>query len=89
MDGETEFFELIDAWAEKQGKRFVIDEFDEHEMDGTLNGIHAADVWGWLIDPDDRSDRETLKNGDNDDYGCLEWSVSDGEIRLEFNKYTI
>ena len=87
MTGEAEFIDFLRKWAKKQHKRFVIESFDQHEMDDTIDGIRAADVWGWLIDEDENIDEDELQEGHIDEYGCIEWSIQDGEIKLEFRQY--
>ena len=87
MTGESEFIEFLGNWAKAQNKVFVVESFDGDEMDETIDGVRAADVWGWLVPEGTDTRISSLVSNNSDDYGCVEWSIEDGRIALDFRKY--
>lgn len=76
------FFELVQNEAAKLGKVFFLDCEEGH--DGTVNGIEACNLSGWLVPKDKASEFENLwgKGAEDDDwsefFGFVSWKDEDG-----------
>ena len=79
MNPDTKFIDFVEKWAEERGCRFIIEDFDGRESDSLIDGMAVDDVWGWLL-------REGESETD-DNFGCLEWKLVDGQLVLEWKQY--
>lgn len=78
MDPDQKFYNFIQEWARKQGCTLIVDACDGRESEDLIDGMAVDDVWGWLL-----REGETEKTEEN--FGCLEWSVRNGKLHLEWN----
>lgn len=83
-DADQKFDDFLQEWAKRKGCTFVVEAFDGRESDEPIDGMNPDDVWGWLL-PNGTTER-TDDNFD-DNFGCVEWSVENGKLRLSWNKY--
>ena len=93
----VEFFKFLQREAGKFGMVFFADDAEPRET--WVGGMHAEDMFGWLV-PEDRSDEiesERLDSWNNEtrfdrrkgrDFLVVErWSLDeDGELSISFNK---
>lgn len=78
MNPDQKFHAFLMDWAQKQGRRLVIQTCDGRESPDLIDGMAVDDVWGWLL-PEGATDKS------EDDFGCVEWSVQDGHLNLRWN----
>lgn len=78
MNPDQKFFAFIQAWAKKRNCRFEIENFDGRESPELIDGMAVDDVWGWLL-------REGETEMTDDNFGCLKWSVENGELNLTWD----
>jgi hypothetical protein len=91
---EQAFWDFIQEFAKLQNAAFYMDCGEGHDIN--TDQYEGEDYSGWLI-PQDQEEifREYWENGTEDDdrwdefYCFAEWSENEGQIKIEFKKYTI
>lgn len=78
MNPDQKFFDFVQQWAKKRGWTFEIQACDGRESSDLIDGMAVDDVWGWML-PEGTAEKN------NDNFGCLEWSVVNGKLMLQWN----
>lgn len=80
MDSDQKFLRFIENWAKTEEFQFVPQGCDGRESPELIDGMAVDDVWGWLL-----PEWETELNDEH--FGCVEWSVENGELKLQWKTY--
>lgn len=80
MNPDQKFFAFITGWAKDRNCIFIPQACDGRESPDLVEGMAVDDVWGWLLP-------EGVTKKDNEHFGCIEWSVKNGKLQLEWNDY--
>ena len=86
-----EFFEVVQAAADADGKVFFVESGEGHE--GRLDGMELEDLSGWLVDREDVGRFTPLfEDGRDwelsemfaDESKFVEWSIEGGSLKISF-----
>ena len=85
-EADAKFNDFIHQWAAERGCKFIIENFDGRESPELIDGMAVDDVWGWMI-PGNMEEPKEGEKPDDEFFGCIEWSIVDDKLHLEWNLY--
>ena len=77
MDADQRFFSFVQQWASEKGCKFIEQAPDSRESDHLIDGMLAADIWGWLL-PDG------VQEVSDEYFGCIVWEERNHHLFLKW-----